>query len=78
MEQISAGKLVPEQKDCYYYTHELREYERYSNLGWQHGQPADAWEAYVLWNNTHTAALADYNIADTDLPTLEWLQEVSL
>ena len=77
LQQIAEGQRASNQRDIYYYTHELREYQRYSNLGWESGQPAEAWEAYVLWNNTHTAALADYHISDADLPTLEWLQGVS-
>ncbi len=67
LRQIADGGLEPTQYDLNYYTHELTEYERYSNLGWEAGQPADPAEAYSLWNNTHTATLEDYGLKDGQL-----------
>jgi hypothetical protein len=36
--------------------------QRYCNLGWETGAPADNLEAHELWNNTHTATLEDYKL----------------
>lgn len=67
LRQIADGNLEPTQYDLNYYTHELTEYERYSNLGWEVGQPANPAEAYSLWNNTHTATLEDFGLKDGQL-----------
>ncbi|MBA3112448.1 type VI secretion system tube protein Hcp [Salmonella enterica] len=67
LKKIANGNLLPEQVDLNYYTHECREYQRYCNLGWETGRPADNQEAYDLWNNTHTSTLEDYRITGNDL-----------
>lgn len=67
LKKIAGGEILPEQVDLNYYTHECREYQRYCNLGWETGRPADDLEAYNLWNNTHTATLEDYRITGNDL-----------
>jgi len=67
LKKIAGGEILPEQVDLNYYTHECREYQRYCNLGWETGRPADNLEAYNLWNNTHTATLEDYRITGNDL-----------
>lgn len=64
LRQIANGEIEPSLQDQNFYTHELDEYERYKNLGWQNGQPLDQNEAYELWNNAHTAALEDYGLKD--------------
>jgi uncharacterized protein len=63
LEQVAAGQIAPTQIDLNYYTHELRERMRYKELGHQTGQPADPYEAYVLWNNAHTATLEEYKVS---------------
>lgn len=67
LKKIADGEMLPEQVDLNYYTHECREYQRYCNLGWETGRPADDIESYELWNNTHTATLEDYRITGDDL-----------
>lgn len=67
LRSIANGDLEATQYDLNYYTHELREFERYTNLGWSVGEPADRGEAYQLWNNAHTATLEDYGLKDSQL-----------
>ncbi|EBO0296346.1 TPA: hypothetical protein LVL66_005838 [Klebsiella oxytoca] len=62
LKKIADGEIPHEQVDLNYYTHECREYQRYCNLGWETGAPADNIEAHELWNNTHTATLEDYKL----------------
>jgi hypothetical protein len=64
LRDIAAGKLQPTQADLNYYSHELREFVRYRQLGWQTGQPPGADAAYELWNNAHTATLEDYGLRE--------------
>ncbi len=64
LRDIAAGKLQPTQADLNYYSHELREFVRYRQLGWQTGKPADLDAAHELWNNAHTATLEDYGLRD--------------
>ncbi|WP_284322504.1 hypothetical protein [Dyella acidisoli] len=67
LSQIANGNLDPTQVDLNFYTHEIREFQRYSNLGWESGQPSNPDEAYELWNNAHTATLEDYGLRDGQL-----------
>lgn len=67
LKKIANSEIPPEKVDLNYYTHECREYQRYCNLGWETGRPADDIESYDLWNNTHTATLEDYRITGDDL-----------
>jgi hypothetical protein len=60
LRDIASGKLQPTQADLNFYSHELREFVRYRQLGWRTGQPTGADAAYELWNNAHTATLEDY------------------
>ncbi|QKN81392.1 hypothetical protein [Scandinavium goeteborgense] len=62
LKKIVNGEMLPEQVDLNFYTHECREYQRYCNVGWVTGRPIDDDEAYILWNNTHTATLEDYKL----------------
>lgn len=64
LKEIAAGTREATQTDLNYYTHELRESVRYRKLGWKTGQPVDPDEAYLLWNNAHTATLEDYRIQE--------------
>jgi|GEM_PF-1320663 len=62
LKKIANGEMLSEQVDLNFYTHECREYQRYCNVGWETGRPIDDDEAYILWNNTHTATLEDYKL----------------
>jgi hypothetical protein len=61
---IADGKLEPTQEDLNFYTHEMDEFQRYKNLGWETGQPDDPDSRAELWNNAHTAALEDYGLRE--------------
>jgi hypothetical protein len=66
LEQIAAGRLAATPQDLNFYTHELRELERYKALGFETGVPSDPDAAHRLWNNTHTATLEDYGLKDSE------------
>ncbi|UYA60641.1 hypothetical protein NAL19_2522 [Pectobacterium sp. F1-1] len=60
LERILKGTLAVTDTDKRFYTHEIRELERYRNLGIKDGVvPSNQGE---VWNNTHTATLEDYRI----------------
>jgi hypothetical protein len=61
---IASGEIEPTASDLNFYSHELREYVRYRNLGWPEGQPADPEAARELWNDAHTATLEDYGLRE--------------
>lgn len=67
LDGILSGRIVPTTYDANFYTHELREFVRYRKLGYPDGEPPDSWEAFLLWNNTHTATLEDYGLTDADI-----------
>nr|WP_230848284.1 S-type pyocin domain-containing protein [Pseudomonas savastanoi] len=56
LEKILRCELVVTDTDKIFYTHELRELERYRVLGVADGVQGN------VWNNAHTAALEDYRI----------------
>ena len=62
LEKILQGKLVVTAIDKRFYTHELRELERFRTLGVADGvNPNDEG---ATWNNTHAATLEDYKLKD--------------
>lgn len=64
--KILRGELRATDTDKRYYTHEIRELERYRNLGIKDGErPRNKME---VWNNTHTATLEDYKINEKTQP----------
>ncbi|EHQ9368900.1 S-type pyocin domain-containing protein [Salmonella enterica] len=66
LEKILRGELQPTDIDKRFYTHEIRELERYRNLGVKDGErPKNRSE---VWNNTHTATLEDYKINEKTQP----------
>jgi len=66
LESILNGKLQVTDTDKRFYTHEIRELERYRNLGISDGDvPINMDE---VWNNTHTATLEDYKINEKNEP----------
>ena len=64
LEQIASGKLPISDFDKRYYTHELREYERYKALQVPDGTDP----GYEVWNDAHSATLEDYQINERLLP----------
>jgi len=63
LEKILRGELTIMAVDRRFYTHELRELERFRVSGVADGvNPNDEG---VIWNNTHTATLEDYKLKDT-------------
>ncbi|HGJ5918033.1 S-type pyocin domain-containing protein [Arsenophonus nasoniae] len=69
LEKISQGKMQATDIDKRFYTHEIRELERYRNLGIKDGElPKSIIEKKSVWNNTHTAALEDYKINEKNEP----------
>ncbi len=62
LRQIANGGVEATVVDRNFYSHELREYVRYRQLGWETGQPTDVMQQRNLWNNTHTATLEEYGI----------------
>ncbi|CAI8744428.1 S-type pyocin domain-containing protein [Pseudomonas sp. IT-P4] len=62
LKKILLGELVITDADKRFYTHELRELERFRALGVVDGvNPNDDG---VIWNNTHAATLEDYKLKD--------------
>lgn len=62
LEKILKGELQATDTDKRYYTHEVRELERYKLLGVKDSAlPANEAE---VWNNTHTATLEDYKLGN--------------
>ncbi|WP_259741257.1 hypothetical protein [Pseudomonas fluorescens] len=61
LERILKGDLNFTDTDLRYYTHELRELERYRNFGYSDDiSPSDQ---SPIWNNAHTATLEDYKLS---------------
>ncbi|WP_306108828.1 S-type pyocin domain-containing protein [Pseudomonas sp. H3(2019)] len=62
LEKILRGELAISAVDKRFYTHELRELERFRALAVADGvNPTDDG---VIWNNTHAATLEDYKLKD--------------
>ncbi|CNI02445.1 S-type pyocin domain-containing protein [Yersinia frederiksenii] len=67
LEKILKSELQVTDTDKRYYTHEIREFERYRNLGIKDGEvPKSVQEQKAVWNNTHTATLEDYKINEKE------------
>lgn len=60
LEDILSGHRTHSDTDLRYYTHEIRELERYRAFGYSDNtSPSDE---SPIWNNAHTAALEDYKL----------------
>jgi hypothetical protein len=68
LNKILDGGVAPTDYDQRFYTHELREWERYCEAGWPEGQPSDEREANELWNSLHTASLEDFGLNEKRNP----------
>lgn len=62
LEKILHGEITITDVDKRFYTHEIRELERYRALGITDGVAPD--DEGATWNNTHAATLEDYRIKD--------------
>lgn len=63
LEKINRGELTITDIDKRFYTHELRELERFRSIGVpDHVDPNDEG---VIWNNAHAATLEDYKLRDS-------------
>ncbi|MFK3775998.1 S-type pyocin domain-containing protein [Pseudomonas sp. NPDC089406] len=61
LEKVLIGEIGASDTDLRFYTHEVRELERFRELGIKDGaEPDDGGET---WNNTHAAALEDYRLS---------------
>ncbi|MGX5089352.1 S-type pyocin domain-containing protein, partial [Enterobacter sp. UPMP2052] len=63
LEKILKGELQPTDIDKRFYTHEIRELERYRALG-----VPDGMEDESVWNDAHTATLEDYKVNEKTQP----------
>ena len=64
LDKILRGELVATDTDKRFYTHEIRELERYRNLDVKDGAlPNNPGET---WNNIHTATLEDYKLGNAE------------
>ncbi|MBG2712386.1 hypothetical protein I4558_17135 [Proteus mirabilis] len=66
LEKILRGEIKATDIDKRFYTHEIRELERYRNLDIKDGEVPNNIDE--VWNNTHTATLEDYNINERTQP----------
>ncbi|WP_256207545.1 S-type pyocin domain-containing protein [Pseudomonas nunensis] len=71
LDRIASGELVATDTDKRFYTHEIREFERFKALGFGDTEMPDA--GSPIWNNVHTATLEDFKLKDD--PTLLYTSE---
>ena len=64
LKKISEGKMKATDYDKRFYTHEIREYERYKALGVKDGVDP----GYDIWNDAHTGTLEDFKIDELKEP----------
>ncbi|CAL2103981.1 conserved protein of unknown function [Tenacibaculum sp. 190130A14a] len=66
IERILNKEIDATDWDKRFYTHEIREFERYKVLGYEETKQIDIPNSQKVWNDTHTATLEDYKISDKD------------
>ncbi|WP_150617165.1 S-type pyocin domain-containing protein [Pseudomonas fluorescens] len=71
LERIARGELEATDTDKRFYTHEIREFERFKALGFGDTERPDI--GSPIWNNVHTATLEDFQLKDD--PTLLYTTE---
>ncbi|WP_432218637.1 S-type pyocin domain-containing protein [Pseudomonas kribbensis] len=64
IEEILSGRLASTDTDLRYYTHEIRELERFRALGLSDVFRPD--KESPMWNNAHTATLEDFKLEDNE------------
>lgn len=62
LERILRGELEMTDTDKRFYTHEIREFERFKALGYGDTEMPDP--ESPVWNNVHTATLEDFKLND--------------
>ncbi len=62
LEKITSGEIEITDTDKRFYTHELRELERFRALGYGDNERPDP--NSPVWNNVHTATLEDFKLKD--------------
>ena len=74
LERILKGDMAAADVDRRFYTHEIRELERYRALGVPDGVAPD--DDGATWNNTHAATLEDFKLKESHdlLYTVEALE----
>lgn len=65
LEKIENGEIPVTDWDKRFYTHEIREFERYKNLGYENTKDIDI--PSDVWNDAHTATLEDYKLSAFDV-----------
>jgi hypothetical protein len=71
LHRILRGELEMTDTDKRFYTHEIREFERFKALGYGDTEMPDAGSS--VWNNVHTATLEDFKLKDD--PSLLYMPE---
>ena len=64
LEEFLSGRLAFTDTDLRYYTHEIRELERFRALGLSDAFRPD--RESPMWNNAHTATLEDFKLEDNE------------
>lgn len=62
LERIARGELEATDTDKRFYTHEIREFERFRALGFGDTEMPEI--GSPIWNNVHTATLEDFQLKD--------------
>ncbi|WP_460124093.1 S-type pyocin domain-containing protein [Pseudomonas sp. H3_G09] len=62
LERIARGELEASDTDKRFYTHEIREFERFRALGFGDTEMPEI--GSPIWNNVHTATLEDFQLKD--------------
>ncbi|WP_397364148.1 hypothetical protein [Olleya sp. R77988] len=62
LQKIIKGEINVTDFDKRFYTHEKREYERYTELGFEETLHKDVPNKDEVWNDAHTATLEDYKV----------------
>ncbi|WP_417558506.1 hypothetical protein [Mesoflavibacter zeaxanthinifaciens] len=62
LEKIINKEIKITDYDKRFYSHEIREFERYKKLGLENVSQKDIPNQVKVWNDTHTATLEDYKI----------------
>ncbi|HEX7846210.1 MAG TPA: hypothetical protein VF476_10465, partial [Chitinophagaceae bacterium] len=62
LEKISNGEMQVTDFDKRFFTHEIREFERYKALGYENTSQSKISDFENVWNDAHTASLEDYKL----------------
>ena len=62
LEKILRQEIEVTDFDKRFYTHEMREFERYKELGFENTPNFEIPKSFDVWNDTHSATLEDFKI----------------